>query len=76
MKRLSIKRKRARLVRMLRRDMVHAAGCTHQNCACRALFFGADDDVNVQEKCIRYGVRVPRSVRRAWAESAMKPEEV
>ena len=74
MKRLSIKRKNARGRRSLRRELLHAPGCCVSGCSTREWVLVAAEEL--QEYCIRNGIRIPRSVCRAWAEAAMKPKEV
>lgn len=70
MRRLLIKRKNARRKRALRRELLHAAGCCVDGCANREYVLAGDEEL--QEACIRHGVRIPRSVCRAWAEAALK----
>ena len=56
----------ARNLRLQRRDLVHAAGCTEPDCCVKRATFGDHDIVN---EALANGVRIPRSVARAWGVS-------
>lgn len=57
------KRKLARRRRALRRDLVHAAGCTHTDCC---VYQYARESPCMVNEAIERGIRVPRSLLRMW----------
>lgn len=61
MKGAAAKRLAARRRRAQRRDLVHAAGCTHDLCAVRRAAFA---DYEIVNEALANGIRVPRSVMR------------
>jgi hypothetical protein len=57
------KRRAARNRRRMRRDLVHAAGCTHDNCIVRVVVRTELELIN--EACAM-GIRIPRSIAAIW----------
>ena len=62
------KRRRARDLRLKRRDLVHAAGCTFPGCVVRFCVF---EDYSYVNEAMAEGIRIPRSV----AASVLRREQ-
>lgn len=57
------KRRHARNRRLMRRDLVHAAGCTEPRCFVRMAAF---EDWEMINEALAMGISIPRSIERRW----------
>lgn len=62
--------------RTLRRDLVHAAGCTEPYCASVQSAKSLYDGESIVQEAVQLGVRIPRSLRKFtkhWKNQKQEP---